>query len=206
MSKAYLLAAPGKPLKTESIGLDLSIDVPPTAPNSTNSVIVVECVGEPKADPVRLLSTTVPVNTLHVFDGIISSNLRFGPGKKSDDVVQQWKQLDGVLTWPVRLTEKATFHVAINYDAPGEIKAAKVTEGDAGKETQRAQKGAAGTYVVTIHGQEFTNPVRTGNSVKDTLGTITLNPGTYEIRVIAKEITGSELFRPRTLTLKTTRD
>ncbi len=201
VTHAYLMLTPGKLLETKRTGSDVAIAVGPVAPDPTDSVVVVECAGEPKADPVRLLSSAVPADTLRGFDGLISGGLHFGPGKKTDDVVLNWTNTKCSLVWPVRLNEKATFELEINYDAPGDTKSGKTAEGDAGAEFIQAQKGAAGTYVVTINGQEFFKQVRHGKAVKEALGKVTLEPGSYEIRVAAKEITGSELFRLRNLKL-----
>ncbi len=199
-SNAYLLANKSQKLQTKQSGEDLVIAVPKDAPDIADSVVVLECAGEPLADSVRLLSNHVAVDTLRAYDGVLKGKLRFGPGKKSDDVVLDWTQPDRSVSWPVRLNEKGTFEVMINYDAPAGTKA-KVAEGDAGKEQQRAQKGAAGTYVFSVGGKEFAKPVRQGNAVKEKLGSVTLEPGVHEISVSAKEITGEELFRLRNITL-----
>jgi len=200
VAKAYLLSNKAAVLPTSRSGQDVVISIPNDAPDAADSVVVVDCAGEPAADPVRLLSNDVPVDTLRAFDGVLEGQLKFGPGKKTDDVVLDWTTTDKAVVWPVRVNEAGTFEVAINYDAPG-AKKSKVAEGDAGKEVQRAQKGAAGTYAVTVGGRELSKPVRQGSAVKENLGSVTLEPGTYEIRVSAKEITGEELFRLRNLTL-----
>jgi hypothetical protein len=200
--KCYLLSSPDKAVSISRTGLDLTITVPETAPDSADSVVVLECAGEPQADATRLLSKRVPVDTLRAYDGARKGRLLYGPGKKTDDVVQNWTNPECAVVWPVRLNETATFEVAINYDAPAAIKQAKLAEGDAGKESIHARKGAAGTYGVMVNGQEFIKPVRQGSAVKETLGIVKLEPGSYEIRVFAKDITGEELFRLRHVTLK----
>ncbi len=200
VAKAYLLSDKAKALPVARAGQDIVVSIPKEAPDVADSVVVVECAGEPAADPARLLSNHVAADTLRAFDGVLKGKLKFGPGKKTDDVVLEWTTTDKEVVWPVRVNEPGTFEVAINYDAPGEKKS-KVAEGDAGKEVQRAQKGAAGTYAVTVGGKEFSKPVRQGSAVKEKLGSVTLEPGTYEIRVSPREITGEELFRLRNLTL-----
>ncbi len=199
-SNAYLLSNKTQVLPIKRSGQDLVIEIPKDAPDTSDSVVVLECAGEPMADPVRLLSNHVPVDMLRAYDGVLKGKLRFGPGKKTDDVVMDWTQTDRSVSWPVRLNEKGMFDLTINYDAPAGNKA-KVAEGDAGKEQQRAQKGAAGTYIVSVGGKEFAKPVRQGSAVKERLGSVTLEPGEHEISVSAKEITGEELFRLRNITL-----
>jgi alpha-L-fucosidase len=117
-------------------------------------------------------------------------------------VVQGWNKKEQAVSWPVRVNERITFQVAINYDAPGESKSGQTAEGDAGREAVKRQKGAAGTYVVRVGGQEFAKAVRPGKAIRETLGTVTLEPGAHEIRVSAREITGEELFRLRHVQLQ----
>ena len=202
VKSGHLLSSSEIRLPVSRTGLDLTITVPPIAPDSTDSVVVLECAGEPEADATRLLSKRVPLDTLRAYDGVRKGRLLYGPGKKTDDVVLNWTSKESAVVWPLRSNETATFELAINYDAPASIRQAKLTDGDAGKETVKARKGAAGTYVVTVNGQEFIKPVRQGSAVKETLGTVTLEPGNHEIRVSAKDITGEELFRLRNVTLK----
>ncbi len=200
--KASLLAAPARALPVARQGLDCIVTVPETAPDAADNVVVLECAGGPVADPVRLLATSVPEDTLRGFDATISGALQFGPGKKTDDWVMNWTRAEDCVVWPVRLNEKATFAVALNYDAPKEIKGGRLAEGDAGKEMVRAQKGAAGTYAVTVGRDTIVKTVRQGANITEPLGTVTLEPGTHEIRVSAREISGQELMRLRRLVLK----
>lgn len=202
VKSGHLLSSSETRLPVSRTRLDLTITLPPIAPDSTDSVVVLECAGEPEADATRLLSKRVPLDTLRAYDGVRKGRLLYGPGKKTDDVVLNWTTKESAVVWPLRSNETATFELAINYDAPASIRQAKLTDGDAGKEAVKARKGAAGTYVVTVNGQEFIKPVRQGSAVKETLGTVTLEPGNHEIRVSAKDITGEELFRLRNVTLK----
>jgi hypothetical protein len=55
---------------------------------------------------------------------------------------------------------------------------------------------------VTLGASSFDRTVKSGNFVREPLGRVTLAPGSYEFRVAAKEITGGELFRLRSLELK----
>jgi hypothetical protein len=186
--------------------MDLALAIPAVAPDAVDTVIVLECSGEPQTDSVRLLTRSVAVDNLRAFDAKLDGKLQFGPGKKTDDTVQNWKQKPDAVVWPVRVNEKTAFDVTINYDAPTDSKKSKRVEGDAGKEIAGAQKGAGGTYAVQIGGETFAKTVRAGTQVTDELGKVTLEPGSYELRVSAKEITGEELFRLRRLTLQPVAD
>ncbi len=183
--------------------IDVRIEgLPKDAPDAADSIIAIECVGEPQADPVRLLATRVAVNTLRGFDAKLEGKLQFGPGKSSDAWVTNWKSKGDAVVWPVRLNEEATFEVELVYDAPKDSKGGKVKEGDAGRERTQAGRGAGGVYLVKVGTQTLEKQVRTGTNVRDTLGKLTLEPGSFEIRVSAREITGEELLRLRAVMLK----
>jgi hypothetical protein len=202
VAKAWLLADPNKPLNVNRTGMDLTIAVPSAAPDKADSVVAIECTGEPKGDPVRLLSSSVPADTLHVFDGQIRGGLKYGPGKKTDDVVMNWTKSDAAVVWPVRLNQKASYEVFINYDAPAGSKTKKVVEGDAGKEISRAGSGAGGTCVIKIADQELAHEIKQGKTIEQSLGKITLKPGSHELRVESLKITGDELMLLRKIILK----
>ncbi len=201
VSRASLLADPAKPLEVIRDGPDVVLSLPEKAPDAADSVIAIECAGEPQADSVRLLSGAVTEDDLRAFDAKLVGNLKFGPGKKSDNWVLNWTAKDDAVVWPVRVKEKTNFEVSINYDAPHGIKGGNTVEGDAGKELAVHHEGTGGIYVVSIGKKEFVKTVRTGAQVTETLGRVVLEPGSYDIRVAAREIAGQELFRLRRLTL-----
>ncbi|MCX7008147.1 MAG: alpha-L-fucosidase, partial [Kiritimatiellaeota bacterium] len=183
--------------------LDVRIEgLPKVAPDAADSVIVVDCTGEPQADPARLLARNDMENNMRGFDAKLQGKVQFGPVKKSDDWVTNWKAKGDAVVWPLRLNTQATFELALVYDAPKDSKGGKVKEGDAGKERAQASKGAGGTYVVKVCAQSVEHKVRSGANLRDALGKLTLEPGAFEIRVTAKEITGDELLRLRALILK----
>ena len=197
INKAWLLAEPEKSLTYDQSEIDLTLHVPTNAPDTANSVVVVECVSEPAGDPIRLLSSRVAANTLHVFDGKLTGGLRFGPGKKIDDHVTGWAKKEYAVVWPVRVNDKTTYQIMVNYDAPAAVVVGKIVEGDAGLEKASATQGARGRYAVKVGGQSFVQEVKTGTQVQQSLGTITLEPGNHEVRVEGEKIAGDELMRLR---------
>jgi len=202
VAKAWLLADPNKPLNLSRNGMDLSITVPSAAPDEVDSVVAIDCSGDPKGDSIRLLSSSVPADTLHVFDGQIRGCLKYGSGTKFLDVVMNWTKSEAVVVWPLRLNQRTSFEVFINYNAPAGSKTEKVVEGEAGKEVSRAGSGAGGTCKVKIGGQEFVCEVEQGQFIEKSLGKITLEPGSHELRVESVVITGEELMRLRKIILK----
>jgi hypothetical protein len=75
VTKAHLLADPGKPLAVTRDGIDLVIDVPSQAPDLVNTVIALDCAGEPLADSARLLAVNVTSNSLRAFDAKLEGKL-----------------------------------------------------------------------------------------------------------------------------------
>ena len=201
ITTAWLLADPSKPLPFT--GNTLSI--PKSAPDGVDSVIAVECSGEPQADPRRLLVANVGKDTLRTLDARLDGHLKYGPGKSRDSWVFNWKGQDDSVVWPVRADRKLTYDVVLVYDAQEGVKG-KVLEGDAGKEKTADQAGAGGIYSVSCGGWNVQKTVRTGTNKEESLGRMTVDPGDSEIRIRAVELTGGELFRPQFLRLIPVKD
>jgi hypothetical protein len=178
--------------------LDLAITLPnasPAIPDKADTVIVLDCAGEIQADTNRLLQPEFPVDTLRAFDGELhGKGLKFGPGKKTDDVVLNWTETNQFVSWPVReLTNQITkYEVVVNYDAPAE--------------------SAGGAYRVTFElapadrmamaPETLAGTVKSGNAQSESLGAVSVYPVTAEIRIVPIQIHGGELMRLRSLQLK----
>jgi len=201
ISKAWLLADAKQPLKFTRNGMDLTLTVPAVTPDAVDTVIAVECADEPQTDKARLLAANVGTNTLRTFDANLIGSLGFGSGKKNSAWVNNWTNKTEAVVWPVRIKEKATFAVSVVYDAPVGQKSQGLVEGDAGKEAVQRHTGAGGIFTVALGSKSFTATVLTGIAVRQSLGDVTLEPGSYEFCVKANEITGEELFRLQSLEL-----
>jgi alpha-L-fucosidase len=162
--------------------LDVVIKVPTNAPDKVDSVVVLKCRGTIDADNVRLLQPEYPVETLRAFDGTTRGGLRFGPGKKTDDVAMNWTQPESAVTWRVRLNEPATYDVLANYDAPSD--------------------SAGSTFTVSVGLQTLQGTVQENMNQTLPLGRVTLDPGVFEIRVATGVVKGDELFRLRSIELR----
>ncbi|MEI7958996.1 MAG: alpha-L-fucosidase [Verrucomicrobiota bacterium] len=201
VQRAYLLARPGQLLKVSRAGMDVAVEIPPAAPDPADSIIVLECAGEPRGDAVRLIAANVGTNILRAFDAKLVGKLRFGSGKQSDDTAQNWTTTKDAVIWPVRLNQKAAFEMTLQYDGSATSKSKRLMEGDAGREIAPARDGAGGKYVIQVAGKEFFGTVRQGGRVVENFGEVTLPAGNFEIRVVACEISGQELFSLRNLML-----
>ena len=153
----------------------VTIFLPDTAPDPVDSVVVVECgIDKLEVDPARLLQPEYPLEVLRAFDGELSGALKYGPGKKTDDVVMNWKKAGQSITWPVRLNTAATYEVAANYNA--------------------AEESAGGTFTVSFGSQALTGTVQSGTNQTTALGRVTVPAGSLAIKVAAGQIKGGELF------------
>ena len=201
VQRAYLLARPGQLLKVSRAGMDVAVEIPSAAPDPADSIIVLECAGEPRGDAARLIATNVGTNVLRAFDAKLVGKLRFGSGKQSDDTAQNWTTTKDAVIWPVRLNQKAAFEMTLQYDGSATSKSKLMVEGDAGREIAPAREGAGGKYVIQVAGKEFFGTVRQGGWVVENFGEVTLPAGNFEIRVVACKISGQELFSLRNLML-----
>jgi hypothetical protein len=181
------------PLKINRLNpFDISIALPTIPPNKIDSIVELECAGDIQTDTNRLLQPAFPVETLRAFDAEMhGKGLKFGPGKKTDDVVMNWTKTNQFILWPVRVSpnQATRYELLIDYDAPAE--------------------SAGGTFRVVfelppgIMGPEIlTGTVKAGNSRLESLGTVTVLPVVNAIKIAPVRIHGDELMRLRSLQLK----
>ena len=161
---------------------DISIRVPTNAPDKIDSVVVLHFGSEIQTDTNRLLQPEFPSETLRAFDGELHGGLKFGPGKKTDDVVMNWTKENQSITWPVRVNEAAAYEVSVNYTAP--------------------EDSSGSTFMVSVGSQDLKGEVKPGTNQIISLGRVSLEPGNFEIKVAATKISGGELFRLRSLEFK----
>jgi hypothetical protein len=118
---AYLLAYPAKkPLRTSRANpTDLRIDLPPTAPDKADSVLVLEMAGPITGVPGRLLASNAGNNQLLAFDGITDgSGFSYGDGKTNRDYITGLEKPGNSLHWDIRSDTAADFDVSVRYSTP----------------------------------------------------------------------------------------
>jgi alpha-L-fucosidase len=176
--------------------LDVSITLPnssPTIPDKADTVIVLNCAGDIQTDTNRLLQPAFPVETLRAFDGELhGQGLKFGPGKKTDDVVMDWTKTNQFISWPVRETQAAKYEVIINYDASA----------DSASSTFRVLFELRPELTTAMGPEILTGTVKAGNSQTESLGTVSVWGTLACIKISPVEIHGGELMRLRNLQLK----
>jgi alpha-L-fucosidase len=186
-ASARLLASnvPVGPLRR--IGpLDLEFTVPAAAPDAADSVIELDFAAAPVANRARLLAAKGEPTVLHVFDGQLAGRgIRYGDAKRNNDVVNEWSDAGGTVSWPVRVTAPGQFKVTVNYSTAG--------------------KDNAGRYAVTVAGQQIEGQVTPTEKVSafrdDVIGELALPAGEHTLTVRAIAIAGGNLMRLRQLEL-----
>jgi hypothetical protein len=190
VAKAFLLGDPDKkPLAVAKTGdADWSVAGPATAPDPVNTVIVLECAGDPVGKDLPILvSTKIPCQRLHVFEGTLKG-LKWGQGNPAENMAHGWDKNheDAQVSWKIRVRDAGDFDLSLAYLA---------LDGTHG-----------GTYKVTLGGKSFTGKVKTQpvpahrklvKYPEHPLGTIHLDPGTYTLAITAQSITALELMAPQ---------
>lgn len=180
INKAYFLTdIMQHSLKVERINsLDLSIRVPEQAPDSNNTVIVLETKGKIQADPVRLIDPANQ-NDMLAFDADLhGGGFGFGDGKPKRYYVNKWKNEDQWVSWTFRLNEPAAYKVVMKYTA---------SNGSEG--TFQLQLGDFKKQDTIPAGQE------NGEVFTKELGTVRLKTGTHNMEITSVAIKGSELMQ-----------
>ena len=161
---------------------DLALEVPEQAPNSVNTVIVLECRTPLETDAVRLIATNIDSNRLHVFDGqLTGKGIKFGSGNARSNLIKTWQGADRSVSWQVRLNEKARFRVKITYSADAESR--------------------GNVYRLDVGEQSFSGVVKEGKYRQYTLGEVDLGRGEFEMLIVAEKINNGDLFHPTCITL-----
>ncbi|SHM01869.1 Alpha-L-fucosidase [Chitinophaga jiangningensis] len=119
-------------LKTTVVnnGTDVNISLPATAPDSINSVVVVEMeqIKPTEATVSRLLDGTGVTNRLLAYDAQYRKGLTKGDGKIAGYYVADIANPADQLTWKVRVAKAGTYNVSVKYfsskpDAKFDVKA-----------------------------------------------------------------------------------
>ena len=119
LGKAYLLSNVSKLLTVNRLANgDLELNVPKQAPDSMNTVIVLETEDPLKADSIRLVPSDQFQTRLLAFDATLKGgNLKYGDGKSNRYFVSNWKSNEQQVEWAIRTAKTTKFKVLIKYVA-----------------------------------------------------------------------------------------
>lgn len=185
--KAYLLADKGRQLGvTRSDKMDLIIELPKKAPDTVNTVVVLELAGPEQFDAVRFLAPNVSRTRMLAYDALLNGKgFGFGDGKTDRYYVDGWRSVSQTVGWKFRNEQKLSLHIVL-------------------KHISSLQTG--GSCAIVLDGKVLTTitvePAGKAALVEDTdLGDVHLEPGVHQILMQPTQITGGELMRPLELQL-----
>lgn len=181
---AYLLSDPQKhPLVTARINQqDLSVQIPASAPNATDTVIVLRLKQPPQGTPGRLLQADVKTNQLLAFDATaVGQKFAYGDGKTARYYVTGLEKPGSALVWSVRTDKPTTFNATVRYN------------------TIHNQMPSAGRFVLSLGEQTFYAPIAASKDVKTieeaSFGKLTIAPSAIkELRLQLEGPAGVQTF------------
>jgi hypothetical protein len=191
VSKAWLLTdARQQALPLTRINdKDVNIQVPAIAPDTMNSVIVLE-MEKMLTDSIRVLGTTLRnPNVLLAFDGTLhGGGLKYGDGKAPRYYVFDWTRQEQHVSWTFRVPEGgARCAVHIKYAADATTCSNTFTVKAGGQ---------------TLKGKTQALASRKGETVvRQELGVLRLPPGVHTLEIRPENIHGKELMKLFEITL-----
>ena len=188
--KAYSLADTSKiyPVRSGSSS-DFHISVPEKAPDSINTVVILEWEGKLVTDSVRLLAPNSKLDRLLAFDAKQKGKgFSYGDGKTNRYYVEGWKLKEQSLSWEFKSIKTADYKVRIKYLAPA---------GDAGGFYSLSLfKNSNEAVTLESRNQYLVDTVSKNTEVvtRD-LGIIRIKAGSHTLVIDPVSITGSELMK-----------
>lgn len=182
INKAYFLSGKSQQLKPSYLPSgDFFLPVPSNAPDTVNTVIVLEYNGKLDISPDRFISPGTAINRLLAFDAIqTGKGFSFGDGKTNRYFVEGWKTKEQFLQWKFRTIAPATFKMVIKYLAPAET--------------------SGGLYKIIIGNlyqsdHNVTTEVKPTTVITEELEDIKLPAGSFSLKIIPGIITKQELMK-----------
>jgi hypothetical protein len=179
-SRLYMLSNKKQLTATRLNDMDVVINLPKQAPDTINTVIVIELKDKLQVDTVRYISPGVSVTRLLAYDAKQSGKgFGFGDGKTNRYYVDGWKSQEQGLGWAFRTRVPGTFKLVAKYLAGAE------TSG--GKFQLQIDKNTIPADVVTDRSAT--------KVITQELGVISLNAGRHNIFIKPLQLTNEELMK-----------
>ena len=158
---------------------DIIINVPRKAPDTTNTVIVLQCDNPLMIESVRLLSPAIS-NRLLAFDSELhGQGLRYGDGKSNRYYVYNWNKPDQWMSWDFRLDKPVKYRMEIKYETD-----------DKNKGSFYQIKAAGKQIVKTVQFPEKKSRIYT-----EDVGVFTFPEGKQEMTIKPVQINGDEVMK-----------
>lgn len=159
---------------------DYEISINPARADTANTLVALTLDKRVDNNPVRLLSQKQP-NVLYAFDADLHGiGLKYGDGKVNRNHVKGWNSNAQSLSWDLRASEKASYHVYLDYNTVGRDDSGSVSLefGD-----------ASFTIPYSPH------PERLGTK-SVYVGSVTIDKGCISCRLTGLQYTGSQYMSP----------
>lgn len=183
VNKAWMLTDKSQkalPVKRVN-GKDITIQLPATAPDTMNSVVVLE-MKTLLTDSVRVLDPYELPNILLAFDGKLhGKGFKYGDGKAPKYYVFDWTKQEQYISWTFRLPAEGRFTGKIKYAADAGTGINTFTVKVNGRTLQGKTQAVASNKGETIISQE--------------LGQLRLPAGVHTLEIHPGNITGKELMK-----------
>lgn len=180
INKAYFLTdKTQKNLPIEFLhSADITISVPLMAPDTSNTVIVLDMKGDVETDPTRVVDSNVPTRLLAFDAKLNGKGFGFGDGKSNAYFVEGWTSKDQSVSWFFRCVEPTSFKVVLKYVASPETEGiSSIKIGD------------------TIFNEAITATQKGNDIITKELGTVKLDVAITEINISALTIKKTELMK-----------
>lgn len=179
VNKAYLLTDPKVTFTTNKVNdEDILITLPKVAPDTVNTVVVLDINDKIFSDPVRYVSANIPLTRLLAYDATQhGKGFSFGDGKRDRYYVDGWKSKDQYLSWNFRTSIPVTYQVIVKFVA--DVK-------------------SGGSYEIQLGSLTKENIVLPGKNsevITQQAGTVTLSAGLHELQIKALKIDQPELMK-----------
>lgn len=187
ITKAYLLSDKTKSLNIVRAGKeDWKVELPAKAPDTTNTVVVLEISEGARFDSIRYIAPNSRVTRMLAFDAALKGKgFGFGDGKTNRYYVDGWKLPSQTISWTFRNDDDAMFDLSLKYIVG---------------------MNSGGTYKVVLDGKQMAEgmlqPATKGEDMltKD-MGPVQLKKGVHTLVIQPVSITKQELMRPLELQL-----
>ncbi|SDQ01327.1 Alpha-L-fucosidase [Mucilaginibacter sp. OK268] len=179
VNKVWLLADKKELQFTRIDPLDIAIHLPVQAPDTSNTVLLMETTGSIETDTLRLLASRETTNRLLAFDARLEGKgFGFGDGKTNSYYVEGWKNTHQSVNWDFRLIEPATYKILLKYVA------------------DNVDDGTYELSIGTLKVKGSIDAIPKGAQVKEqVLGTVTLEPGVHSLTIAPVEIKKAGLMK-----------
>ncbi len=188
--KVYLLTDPAKKYVVKSgSSADFYIEVPGQAPDSVNTVLVLEWEGKLATHSTRVLAPNSILDRLLAFDAKQNGKgFNYGDGKTNRYYVEGWKSKEQSLSWEFRTIQPGEYKITIKYLAPAESAGGSYSLSLFRNTVEATKKISFHEYKVD------TDPKNTVVITRD-LGILKMDAGSYILVIDPVSITGSELMK-----------